>query len=93
MLVTLLVILVRIGRFGSSGQDVPNTVVGKCVLLCGSGMLGNFGGLAETEARERRAAIEGWGRKFGLGRVNGVDGVARRGVDFEENIEGQRGRN
>lgn len=92
MLFTLLVVLVRIGRFGSSGQDVPNTIVGRCMLMCGSYMLERFEGLGEMEGKERRSRIVGWGERFGVGRVRGVDGVLRRGVDFEGSIEGGRGR-
>lgn len=56
-------------------------------------MLEKFEGLGEVKGGERRTQIEGWGKVYGAGRVRGVDGVVRKGVDFEEFIEGGRGRN
>jgi hypothetical protein len=82
--------LVRISRFGAAegGGEVPVTVVGKAVLMCGSGMLERFDGLGETDGKDRNKRVESWGKVYGIGRVRGVDGVVRRGVDFGEYIEG-----
>ena len=88
MIVTLAMILLRIGRFGAAeaGGEVPVTILGKSVLLCGSAMLERFDGLGEIKGRERNKQIEGWGKLYGLGRISGVDGIVRRGVDFREYV-------
>lgn len=81
-------ILFRISRFGAAeaGGEAPVTLLGKSVLLCGSNMLDRFEGLGEVKGRERNKRIKAWGKLYGLGRVTGVDGAVRRGVDFREHV-------
>lgn len=88
MVATLALVVLRIGRFGAAeaGGEAPVTVLGKGVLVCGSAMLERFEGLGEVKGRERDKRVKSWGKLYGLGRVRGVDGVARRGVDFGENV-------
>lgn len=50
-------------------------------------MLERFEGLAEVSGRERDKRVKGWGKLYGLGRVRGVDGVVRKGVDFREYVD------
>ncbi len=50
-------------------------------LVCGSCMLSEFRGLAELDEKSRNKVVQGWGRGYRMGRLVGVDGVERWGVD------------
>ncbi|KAL8646510.1 MAG: hypothetical protein Q9226_006820 [Calogaya cf. arnoldii] len=50
-------------------------------LVCGSQMLSGFRGLAQLDGKSRDDFIGGWGRKYRMSQLVGVDGVERWGVD------------
>ncbi|KAI4259555.1 MAG: hypothetical protein L6R42_004523, partial [Xanthoria sp. 1 TBL-2021] len=50
-------------------------------LVCGSCMLGEFRGLAELDEKSRDEVVQGWGKRYWMGQLVGVDGVERWGVD------------
>ncbi|KAK0106260.1 hypothetical protein ONS96_003901 [Cadophora gregata f. sp. sojae] len=86
MLLTLLVVLVRIGRFGGEVK-VPNTLGGKMKLLAGSHMVERFRDLGDMDTETRDDLVKRWGCKYRIGTVPGIDGIRREGVDFEEFVE------
>jgi hypothetical protein len=86
MLLTLLVVLIRIGRFGGEVK-VPNTLGGKMKLLAGSHMVERFRDLGDMDTETRDNMVKGWGCEYKIGTVVGVDGIRREGVDFEEFVE------
>ncbi|KAL2059971.1 hypothetical protein VTL71DRAFT_10126 [Oculimacula yallundae] len=86
MLLTLFVVLVRIGRFGGEVK-VPSTLGGKMRLLAGSGLAERFRDLADMDTETRDEVIKGWGLKYKIGVFTGVDGVRREGVDCEEFVD------
>jgi len=43
--------------------------------------LGDFRGMGELEGRERDEIVKGWGKKFEMGHLVGVDKAERWGVD------------
>ncbi|KAH7370109.1 hypothetical protein BKA65DRAFT_561585 [Rhexocercosporidium sp. MPI-PUGE-AT-0058] len=85
MLLTLLVVLVRIGRFGGEVK-VPATLGGKMKLLAGSHMIERFRELGDMDTETRDNLVRGWGSKYQIGTFTGVDGIRREGVDFEEYV-------
>ena len=50
-------------------------------LVCGSSMLSEFRGLAGLDEKSRDEVVQGWGRGYRMGRLVGLDGVERWGVD------------
>ncbi|KAH7395537.1 hypothetical protein BKA64DRAFT_708932 [Cadophora sp. MPI-SDFR-AT-0126] len=86
MLLTLSVVLVRIGRFGGEVK-VPNTLGGKMKLLAGSHMVERFRHLGDMDTETRNNIVKGWGSTYKIGTVFGVDGIRREGVDFEEFVD------
>lgn len=86
MLLTLLVVLIRIGRFGGEVK-VPTTLGGKMRLLAGSHMVERFYDLGDVDTETRDNIVKGWDCKYKIGTIIGVDGIRREGVDFEEFVE------
>lgn len=70
---------------------MPETMAGVMALLAGGHMLSSFAPLADYEEKYRNREVESWGFRFGIGKVRGVDGVVRRGVDFEQFVDLDRG--
>ena len=87
--------LMLLGLFGVLGRQKVNgelmrrgteaareRTVGRVMgLVCGSCMLSEFRGLAELEKKSRDEVVQGWGKGYRMGRLMGVDGVERWGVD------------
>lgn len=86
MLLTLLVVLIRIGRFGGEVK-VPTTLGGKMKLLAGSHMVERFRELGEIDTKTRDNIVKGWRYKYKIGTFTGVDGMRREGVNFEEFVD------
>lgn len=86
MLLTLGGVFFSISRLGG-GADVPKSLAGKMKLLVGSQMVERFKGLGDLSEKERDEAIEGFGGRYAMGHVRGVDGVSKLGVDFEEFVD------
>jgi hypothetical protein len=86
MIITLLVVLVRIGRIGG-GADVPKTLAGKMRLFVGSTMAERFRTMGDAGEAQRDDWVEGLGERYRFGGVRGWDGVSRLGVDFEEYVD------
>ncbi|KAG4432321.1 hypothetical protein IFR05_012200 [Cadophora sp. M221] len=86
MLFTLLVVLIRIGRFGGEVK-VPTTLGGKMKLLAGSHVVDRFRDLGEMDTKTRDDIVKEWGFKYKIGTFTGVDGIRREGVNFEEFVD------
>ena len=67
----------------------PSSIAGILMLVCSSHMLSDFGGMAELRERERNKAVHGWRKRYAMGRLIGLDGVERVGVD-EDKFFGRR---
>ncbi|KAL9035575.1 MAG: hypothetical protein Q9180_004791, partial [Flavoplaca navasiana] len=90
-----------LGLFGVLGRQKVNGVlvrrgieaarertVGRVMgLVCGSCMLSEFQGLAELDEKSRDEVVQGWGMGYRMGRLVGVDGVERWGVDEDIFVE------
>ena len=59
----------------------PDTIVDVLLYLCGSHMLGDFRGMAQLDRRTRDDIVRDWDKRYSMGRLVGVDGVEREGVD------------
>lgn len=59
----------------------PDTIAGVLVRLCGSHMLYEFSGMAQLTKSARNRAVGTWGKRYSMGRLIGVDGLERIGVD------------
>ncbi len=62
----------------------PETLADMMIALCGSRMLVDFKGLSALDRRERDAVVGGWGKRYAMGTVVGVDGVERDGIDEQD---------
>jgi hypothetical protein len=65
----------------SRERRAPETLAGVLALLCGSHMLSDFRGMARLGKEERDRIVSGWGNRYALGNVVGVDGVERETID------------
>ena len=59
----------------------PDTIVDVLLYICGSHMLGDFRGMAQLDRRTRDGIVRDWDKRYAMGRLVGVDGVEREGVD------------
>ena len=59
----------------------PDTIASVLLSICGSHMLGDFGGMAQMDRRTRENMVKEWDKRFAMGRLVCVDGVEREGVD------------
>ena len=59
----------------------PKNLADVLVALCGSHMLEDFAGMSTLEKKQRDAIIKGWGKGYSMGRLIGIDGVERDGID------------
>ncbi len=62
----------------------PETLADMMIALCGSRMLASFKDLSDLDTRERDAVFGGWGKRYAMGTVIGVDGVERDGIDEQD---------
>lgn len=62
----------------------PETLADMMIALCGSRMLADFKGLSDLDTRERDAVVGGWGKRYAMGTLVGVDGVERDGIDEQD---------
>ncbi|KAI9782835.1 MAG: hypothetical protein M1839_004586 [Geoglossum umbratile] len=86
MIVTLIWVAVR--QRQSHGLELlpqrPDSIAAVLTYLCGSRMLGDFQGLAVVGEKERDEMVINMGKKYWLGKVVGVDGVERVGINEED---------
>ena len=68
----------------------PRNLADVLVALCGSHMLEDFAGMSTLEKKQRDAIIKGWGKGYSMGRLIGIDGVERDGIDDDLFINDQR---
>ncbi len=73
--------LIRREGSGANFAERPSSIAGILMLICGSHMLMDFGGMAELREQERNRAVHGWGKRYAMGKMIGLDGVERVGVD------------
>lgn len=59
----------------------PDTIADVLLSLCGSHMLGSFRNMAQLSKHTRDDIVEQWDNRYSMGRLVGVDGVEREGVD------------
>lgn len=68
----------------------PGNITELIIALCGSHMLADFADMSRLGRRERDAIITGWGKKYSMGSLIGVDGVERVGIDEDNFVGGSR---
>ena len=81
MLAGIVLKLCRRDSFGANVARRPDTIASTLMQICGSHMLVEFGGLEELKDRERDKLVRRWGKRYAIGDLVGLDGVARVGVD------------
>lgn len=59
----------------------PDTIANVLLTLCGSHMLGDFEGMALMGRKARDKTVQEWDKRYTMGRLIGVDGVEREGID------------
>lgn len=59
----------------------PDTIASVLLALCGSHILGDFSGMAMMDGKTRDRTVNDWDKRYAMGRLIGVDGVEREGVD------------
>jgi Protein of unknown function (DUF3433) len=80
MLVTLMWVALR-RRQTADLPRRPDTIAAVLSYLCGSSMLQDFQGLSTVDGRTRDGVVVKMGKRYKLGKIVGVDGVGRVGID------------
>ena len=68
----------------------PDSLAGAIYYVCGSPILRDFERLSTLSTTERSRRIEGAARMYRFGRITGVLGKRRLGIDYGEGEEGVR---
>src|SRR5579862_3249292 len=80
MLVTLMWVALR-RRLTVDLPRRPDTIAAVLSYLCGSSMLRDFQGLSTVDGQTRDGVVVKMGKRYKLGKIVGVDGVERAGID------------
>ncbi|KAI9774087.1 MAG: hypothetical protein M1840_005180 [Geoglossum simile] len=80
MLVTLIWVGLR-RRLTVDLPRRPDTIAAVLSYLCGSSMLQDFQGLSTVDGQTRDGVVVKMGKRYKLGKIVGVDGVERVGID------------
>jgi len=74
-------VCVLFSRRKSREARAPETLAGVLALLCGSHVLSDFQGMGRLGKEERDRTVRGWGKRYALGSLVGIDGVERENID------------
>ena len=79
------------GMGGGYAVRAPETVAGQLWLMCASHLREGFVDMSEMGRTERDECVTGWGKRYAIGGVVGVDGQEREGVDESDFVVGEGG--
>lgn len=68
----------------------PDTIASILLFLCGSKMLEDFKNMSRMRRKERDEAVRCWNKIYAMGKLIGVDGVDREGIDESKLMVSQR---
>ncbi|KAH0565071.1 hypothetical protein GP486_001539 [Trichoglossum hirsutum] len=86
MLASLAWVAVRETRVTSLPRR-PDTIAAVLLYLCGGRMVKDFQGMAEAEGRLRDKTLMKMGKNYWLGKVEGVDGIERIGIEAKDDVQ------